>query len=218
MLSKIDNISPGSEYSKASKPSGFAATIASAYVRSAGLHDTINFSPALQFLNLVRWRLKAFKHVTNDKLFLDFVLSDIEFQTTIDLVNIESQAFLDYFLIKEGQESNSSKKIFSDFSVNIGRINYEQEPILINLSALNIFCQRIFEQRINREVTANDKYIMNEFVRGITGGIKDEFNHLNNHLFIFLEKLENIRIDGKNKSDLDFPDAIKIKSIKIINA
>lgn len=218
MLNKIDNISPGSEYSKASRPSGFAGGIASAYVRQSYVHDSVDISPALQFLNVVRWRLKAFKHVAKEKLFLDFILSDIEFQTTIDLVSIERADELNYHIIKEGNESNFNNKIISDLSVKIENIQYDNEPVLKNLSALNVFFQRVFIQRIYRELTPNDKYIIDEMVSGISTGMKDEFEYLNNQLFIFLEKLEGIKIDKRDRRSVDFADALTFKSIRLINA
>ena len=217
MLNKIDNISPGSEYSKASRPAGFTGGIATAYVHQSYIHDSANISPALQFLNLVRWRLKEFKHIAKEKLFLDFILSDIEFQTTIDLVSIERADDQNYHIIKEGNESNYNSKIISDISVKIENIQYDKEPVLMNLSATNVFFQRMFNQRIYRELTPNDKYIIDELVSGISTGMKEEFECLNNLLFIFLEKLEGIRVDKNNRKLADPNDILTIKSIRLIN-
>lgn len=217
MLNKIDNISPGSEYSKASRPSGFTGNLASAYVRQSYVHDSVNISPALQFLNLVRWRLKEFKHIAKEKLFLDFMLSDIEFQTTIDLVTIERANDLSYHIIKEGNETNYNSKIISDMLVKIENIQYDKEPELINLSALNVFFQRVFNQRIYRELTQSDKYIIDELVNGISTGMKDEFEYLNNQLFIFLEKLEGIRVDKKDRKEINQNEIITVNSIRLIN-
>jgi hypothetical protein len=218
MLNKIDNISPGSEYSKANKPSGFSGNLAAGYVHQSYVHDSVNISPALQYLNLVGWKLKEFKHIAKEKLFLDFILSDIEFQTTIDLVSIEKADALYYHVIKEDSEHYYKSKIISDLAVRIDNIQYDEEPTLINLSALNVFFQRIFKQRIYRELTQNDKYILDELVSGISSGIKEEFEYLNNQLFIFLEKLEGIKIDNKEPNSSDTNEIVTIKSIRLINA
>jgi hypothetical protein len=216
MLNKIDNISPGSEYSKASRPVGSSGSLASAYVRQSYVHDSVNISPALQYLNQVRWRLKEFKHVAKEKLFLDFILSDIEFQTTIDLDIVERADYLSYHITKLGNETNLNNKIISDLSVKIENIQYD-DALLLNLSALNVFYQRIFNQRIYRELTQNDKYVIDELVNGISDGMQDEFEHLNNQLFIFLEKLEGIRIDKKGRKDFNQTDIVTVKSIRLIN-
>jgi DNA primase large subunit len=217
MLNKIDNISPGSEYSKASRPSGSSGSLASAYVRQSYVHDSVNISPALQFLNQVRWRLKEFKHVAKEKLFLDFILSDIEFQTTIDLDSIERADYLSYHITKQGNETNLNSKIISDLSVKIENIHYDEGALLLNLSALNVFYQRIFKQRIYRELTQNDKYVIDELVNGISAGMQDEFEHLNNQLFIFLDKLEGIRVDKKGRKDFNQTEIVTVKSIRLIN-
>lgn len=218
MLNKIDNISPGSEYSKANRPSGFSGGLAAAYVRQSYIHDSANISPALQFLNLISWRLKEFKHIAKEKLFLDFILSDIEFQTTIDLVTIETADNINYHVLKDGNQSNFNSHIFSDLSVKIENINYDKEPELMNLSALNVFFQRIFNQRIYRELTQADKYIIDEFINGISAGIREEFNYLNHHLFIFLDKLEGIRLDKRERKYTNPGEVVTVKSIRLINA
>jgi hypothetical protein len=218
MLNKIDNISPGSEYSKASRPLGFSANLASAYVRQSFIHDSVNISPALQFLNLVHWRLKEFKHIAKEKLFLNFILSDIEFQTTIDLVSIEGADDINYHIIKEGKESDFNNNIVSNLSVKIQNVQYDKEEVLINLSALNVFFQRFFNQRIYRELTQSDKYIIDELMSGISTGVNEELKYVNNHLFIFLEKLEDIRIDKKDRKNINQSEIVTVKSIKILNA
>jgi hypothetical protein len=218
MLNKIDNISPGTEYSKAGRPSGFAGGITSAYVRQSYIHDSVNISPAVQFLNLVHWRLKEFKHVAKEKLFLDFILSDIEFQTTIDLVSVERADELNYHIIKDGNETYFNNKIISDMAVKIENIEYGREPVSLNLSALNVLFQRIFIQRVYRELTPNDNYILDELFNGISTSIKEEFEYLNNQLFIFLEKLEGIRIEKRNRKSTELSDLLTVKSIRLINA
>ncbi len=218
MLNKIDNISAGSEYSKSARPSGFGINAASAYNRRADIHDSVNISPALQFLNQVNWRLKEFKHSANEKLFLDFIVSSIEFRTTIDLVNINLLGSLDYNLIKEGSPAVSTSKIYSDLSSAIGEINYDTVPVLINFSALNVFFGRVFDMHIYRELTRSDSYIFEELLNGIGNGIRNEFDQLNSQVFIFLDKLINIKKESRSSGEADFDKVITIKSVKVINA
>ncbi len=218
MLNKIDNISAGSEYGKAGKSPGYIGNFASAYTHRVDYHDSVNISPALQFLNQVHWRLKEFKHVANEKLLLCFLVSDIEFQTTIDLINLDQLKFLNYHLIKEFNSNDESKKIISDLSVKISDIHYDKEPMLINFSALNVFLQKILELRINRELTRSDKFVFDDLVKGLTTGMKTEFFQLNNQIFIFVDKLVGIKINIKEKGDSDFNETIIFKSIKVSDA
>ena len=218
MLNKIDNISAGSEYSKSSRPAGFSINAASAYNRRSDIHDSANISPALQFLNQVNWKLKELKHSANEKLFLDFIVSSIEFRTTINLININLLTELDYNLIKEENGAGSFPKIYSELSTAIGEINFNTEPVLINFSALNVFFRRVINAGINRELTRGDSYIIEELLDGITNGMKNEFHQLNNQVFIFLDKLINVKKESRYVKEFDLEKAITIKSIKVINA
>ena len=218
MLNKIDIVSAGGEYSKSTKPAGFGINAASAYNRRADVHDSANISPALQFLNQVNWRLKEYKRTASDKLLLNFIISSIEFRTTIDLVNLNLITALDYNLIKEENESGSTPKIYSDLSSVIEEINYDKEPSLINFSSLNVFFRRVVDLRIFREVTKNDPYVLEDLLSGIKNGIRNEFMQLNNQVFIFLDKLINARRESLQVRESDFDEIITIKSIKVINA
>ncbi|MCL5030668.1 MAG: hypothetical protein M1480_16775 [Bacteroidetes bacterium] len=218
MLNKIDNVSAGSEYGKTGRPSGYIGNFASAYTHHVDYHDSVNISPALQFLNQVQWRLKEFKHVANEKLYLSFIASEVEFQTSVDLINIDQLKYLNYHTIKEFKLSNESKTILSDFSAKISEVRYDNEPVLINFSALNVFFQRVLELRINRELTRSDKFIFDELVDGLTTGLKTEFIQLNNQIFIFINKLVGIKINSKEKAESDFNESLIIKNLKISDA
>ncbi len=218
MLNKIDNISAGSEYGKTSRSAGYIGNFASAYTHRVDNHDSVNISPALQFLNQVHWRLKEFKHVENEKLFLSFIVSDVEFQTSVDLINFEQLKYLNYHTIKNFKISTEPKSILFDYSAKIYEVRYDNEPELINFSALNVFFQRVFDLRINRELTRNDKFILDDLVNGLTTGLKTEFVQLNNQIFIFVNKLVGIKIHTKEKTDSNFNESLIIKSIKITDA
>ena len=218
MLNKIDNISAGSEYSKSTKPAGFGINAASAYNRRADVHDSVNISPALQFLNQVNWRLKEFKRIANEKLILNFIISNIEFRTTIDLENINLLNMLDFNLIKEENAAGSFPKIYIDLSSVIGEINYNSEPALINFSSMNVFFRRVVDLETKRELNRSDSYIFEELVNGISNGINNEFEQLNNQIFIFLDKLLKIKKENRHVKELEFNKAITIKSIKVVNA
>ncbi len=218
MLNKIDNISAGSEYSKSAKPAGFGINAASAYNRRADVHDSVNISPAFQFLNQVNWKLKELKHSANEKLFLNFIISNIEFKTTIDLANLKILNSLDYNLMKEANYEGSFLKIYSDLSAAVSEINYNEEPALINFSSMNVFFNRVIDLRIYREINRSDPYVIEDLLSGISYGIKNEFEQLNNQVFIFLDKLLKLKKENRQSEESDFYKAITIKTIKVVNA
>lgn len=218
MLNKIDNISAGSEFSKSTRPAGSGINAASAYNRRADVHDSMNISPALQFLNQVNWKLKEFKNINNEKISLDFIISNIEFITTIDLVSLNKLEMLDYNLLKEEKSISSNDKIYSQISSRIEEIRYNIEPSLINFSALNVFFSRAMEMRIYRDLAEGDSYIFNDLLNGITYGIRNEFEQLNNQVFIFIYKLLDIKKENMPNNIIDSNNSFTIKSLKVIHA
>ncbi len=217
MLEKINNISTKSDYSQAGHASNFGNFLNSANTRKVYPHDSADISPAFKFLNSVRWKLNEFKYITDEKLFLGFILSQIEFHTVIDLVNFEKLNVLNYKVIKENKEDNSLRKIITDLSVKIDGINYFEESVLINFSALNIFFQRVFYLNINREISRDEKYFFDELLEGIFYGIQEEFIRLNSHILIFLDKLTGQRVVKKDDSERDYGETLVIKKFKVVN-
>ncbi len=217
MLDKISNISSGSEYGKSVKTSSFNNFLGAVYNKKVDAHDSVNISPALQYLNLVNWKLKEFKHVENEKIYLDFIVSDIEFQTTIELPNLSGLSKLDYRVVKEKKGNNWRSKTFIELVSKLDKIQYDETPSLINFSALNILLQRIFDLNIFRELTAEDKYIIEELLADIKYGIKNEFESMNGFLFTFIDKLTGLKII-RNELQSDKTDPIIIKKIKVLNA
>jgi len=217
MLNKIDNISAGSEFSKSTKPAGPGINAASVNSRRADVHDSVNISPALLFLNQVNWRLKEFKHSGNEKLYLNFIVSNIEFFTKIDLVNLTKAESLNYNLLKEENTINSRVKIYTDISSGLKEIRYDMEPYLINFSALNVFFRRVMEMKIYRELTRGDSYIFNDLLNGITNGIQNEFEQLNNQVFVFIYKLINIKKENALNITSNFNETFTINSLKVIH-
>ena len=217
MLDKISNISAGSEYSRSAKSNSFNGIIGAAYNKKVDAHDSVNISPALKYLTEVNWKLKEFKHVINEKLYLTFLVSDIEFQTTIDLVNLSGLASLEYRVIKEKKGNNWKSRTYMDLAAALDKIQYDENPFLINFSALNVLFQRIFDLNVFNEITQNDRYMIEELLRDIKFGINDEFNYLNSFLFTFIDKLIGIKIVN-NKEAYENSEPIIIKKIKVLNA
>ncbi len=217
MLNKIDNISAGSDYKKASKTAGTGNYLNINFARRMDFHDSVDFSPSLKFVSQINWRLKDFKHVANEKLYLDFILSNIEFQITVSLADFSSMEVLDYLVIKEFEKNKIRKKIISNISSKVGKINYSQEPLIVNLSSLNLLFQRVQDSGIGGDITFKDQFVLENFVNDIINGIIKEFSMLNNQIFIFLDKLANFKIVSRDKDRTNSSDFLVIKKISVTN-
>ncbi len=217
MLEKINNISAGSDFTKAVRSSNIGSVLSSAYTRKVDAHDSVDISPAFKFLNSVNWKLKEFKHIVNEKLYLAFILSGVEFRTVIDLVNFEKLSLLNYTVLKETKKGKSAFRMTTDLSVRIERPDYEAGPVLINFSALNVFFQRAFGLNMFREITREEKYLFDDLLQGISFGIKEEFLRLNNHILIFMDKLTGLKVSRQEVPTKDYGETVVIKKFKVLH-
>ena len=218
MLDKINNINSSGDFSRSAKPKTFNAVIGSIYNRGTNSHDSADISPAFKYLRQTQWRLRDFQHSADEKIFLDFIVSTIEFQTTIDLINFNGLTSLNYHLAKDGIIGISKKKIAIDLTSALNLINYGQQPELIKFTGLNIFFNRAFEQRIYKNLTRDDQYFFDELLEGIIENMSDEFLQLNNQILIFIERLTGIKHPDNPPLNQDDLRAIQINAIKIIDA
>ena len=218
MLEKINNISAGSEYGKSTKVNSFSGTLTASYTKKVDSHDSVDISPAMQYLNHINWRLKELKHIVNEKIFIVFVVSEIEFQTSLSLIDFNNLKFLDYKIVKEKKGENWRSKIFVELTSSVDKIWYDFEPKIINLSGLNVFLQRIFDANIYREINGDEKYLINDLIADILPGIKNEFDFLNNFLFNFVEKLTGIKLNENRNINFNNKEPIAINKIKVLNA
>lgn len=217
MLDKIKNIESGSDYrgpgsqfllNKNPNQRHFS--------RGTELHDSVNISPALLFLNQINWKLKDFKHEVNERMFIDFIVSNIEFQTNIEIVSLNSLHSLNYNIIKENKEERN-QKILAQLSVRLDRIDYERNDLIVDFNTMHVFLERLFKLNVKTELNMGDSVALKNLLDGLMTGIKDEFDHVNSLLFIFFDKLTGIKL--KNEIQLEsVPEPVSIKKIKLINA
>ncbi|HED08913.1 MAG TPA: hypothetical protein ENI57_12395 [Ignavibacteria bacterium] len=217
MVDKINKINTGSDFSKSRGPKIYRAGIHSKYKPAFDRHDSVDISPAFKYLIHVHWRLKNFKYDTDEKLFIDFIVSGIEFQLTVDLMNFNKLSSFNYRLYKEIVNGTKKCKIACDVTSKIEWINYDHNSELINFSALNIFFNRIFDQNIYNGLTNDDQYFIDDLVDGIIQGIKNEFVQLNNQVLIFFDRLTGKRIPNNLLTIEDNLEPILINKIKIID-
>ncbi len=215
ILNKIDNISARSDYNNASKATNSGNLLNVNFARRLDMHDKVDFSPSLRYVNKINWKLKEFKHVVNEKIYLDFVVSNLEFQTTIDLANFSNLELLNYLVMKETDNYKTKKKIITDISSYIGKTNYNQETVYIKFLSLNLFFQRVEDSNLSGDLIGRDKFAVDNFVNDIINGIMKEFDLLNNQIFIFIDKLAKLKLGIAEKNTNNKSDLLVIKKINV---
>ncbi len=217
ILDKIDKINTGRDYSKSTRNKIYGAGFQSKYKPALDRHDSVDISPAFKYLIQVNWRLKNFKYDADEKLFIDFIVSGIEFKLTVDLMNFDKLSSFNYRLLREDASGERKHKIAADVTSKIEWINYDRDPELINFSAVNIFFNRIFSQNIFNDLNREDKYFLDSLVEGIVHGIREEFAQLNNQVLIFFDRLTGKKIPNNISTINDDLEPVLINKIKIID-
>ncbi len=217
MLNKIDNIAAGSTFSNASKIPGAINNYNINFARRMDYHDSVDFSPYLKYINLINWKLKDFKYVAKEKLYLDFLISNIQFQINIDLDDLNELEILNYLITKEFDKKSFKKKISTKILSKIGKLNYNQENLIVPFNNLNLFFQKVEEFGLTGDTNLNDQYILDNLVIDYLNGMVKEFEQLNNQVFIFLDKLAGIKLGTDRKINLSKNDILIIKQISVSN-
>lgn len=217
MLDKIKNIESGSDYRGAGsqfllKKNPYQRH----YSRAAEVQDSVNISPALLFLNQINWKLKDFKHEANERMFIDFIVSNIEFQTNIEIVSLNSLHTLNYNIIKENKRQNN-EKILAQLSVRLDGVDYERNDLIVDFNTMHVFLERLFRLNIQTELNMGDSMALKNLLDGLMTGLKDELDHVNSLLFIFFDKLTGIKLKNEDRLE-NMPEPVSIKRIKLINA
>jgi len=193
MLEKITNINLKSEFFSGKKAVSAYKNSSRNNILRNDLHDSVNLSPAYRFLSQVDWQLKEMKHLTAEKLFVDFYFSGYEFQTTLDLANPAKLNSLEYNVIKNADEKNFGTTITAALSVGINRQKIEFSDKLDVLHGVEIFFSRLSSLNLKAELNINNN-ILYELFDGILSMLNKEFDYLNSCLFTFVEKALNIKM------------------------
>ena len=188
MLSKITDIQTGNGFeSQNHKPDGFSR----AYRRDSSnlkeFHDSVEFSPAMLYLNQVKWRLKKLNK-DNEVLGLAVLIADYEFQTTIDLENINSLQRIYYKVVKPIEDYKNIKSVYGAFLLNnLKRMKLPESEV--GLKALD----KIFNRFLEREELKNisnweENIIFENILNNIEEELTKEFEAVTEVLFSFVEK------------------------------
>ncbi len=214
MLNKIINISAGSDFKKSSGNGSQNRFLRRNAYSSFQFHDSIIFSPALQYLTNIKWRLKEISHMSKGKLAISFIADDIEFQTVVDIPNIESMKTIDYKVIKEKAEDKSVNPMLVEIELRVEGINEETLPHSVTLNNLEKLFSRLFALKIENQLTRSNSVMLTDLIGDLLEDLKFEFDQVNNHLFNFIEKLTESKISASDKKDLRGIEPIKINLIR----
>ncbi|QQS35520.1 MAG: hypothetical protein IPM56_14900 [Ignavibacteriales bacterium] len=217
MLAKILNITPGSGFKNSSKAPGLMKYIKGSRSSFISMNDSVNFSPAIQFLSRIEWQLKELSQTVNEKLLLTFAVHNIEFRVVIDISVISRLSFVTYEISRNRTGSSKEKTQIVITSI-LEEFSYDENSILLNLSALNILFDRYDMMNLTEELNGIDVATMSYLADDLANRLQSEFQYINKLLFIFIEKLTGKKVSDVQKKNNGKDSLIIIEKMKTINA
>lgn len=195
MLNRISNITAGSDFKSAAKQSKSMKYGRTPIYHIYDGHDSIDISPAYNFLVKHNWKIKEL-NIEDEKVYIHFILSGFDFSATIPLRQINQLADIEYTVSKEKEINGVLNKVSADFLVNLSKIDYNESEYQFGLNKLDDFFNRLIAIKDEVDLTSLDRLVIDRLLEGLTRGIQEEFDSVNNGLFIFIEKYFNIKISG----------------------
>lgn len=217
MLEKIIHIAPGSEFRNSTKSPELLRYIKGDKSHIFNINDSVNFSPAIQFLTRIEWQLKELSKTINENLIVSFCIAELEFRVVIDLSILNKLSFITYEIQRSRSESGNEKTLIVLTSI-LGDILYDEPTVFLQLNALNKLFDRFEKLNITDELNGSDIETMSYLVEDLSIQLQTEFEYINKFLLVFIEKLTDRKINDGIQNNISHELMIILEKMKLINA
>jgi hypothetical protein len=195
MLDRILNINPQEKYKSGLKvPSNHHYTVNRHDQERHHSRDSALFSPLAKLMSKLNWKILNIDYPSNDEILFNFMVNDLEFQTTINLSEIYTNTYQE-FIISKIRNTNGKK-----LNYNIGiktekyKISFLNEPLPIETAYLSMLFERVYELNFNSNYNIQEQQVLDSFVNGIEDSINDELNYILKILYTFISSKEKKRV------------------------
>jgi hypothetical protein len=216
MLNRIRNIEPGSDYRKAGKFKGFGNStklISSSFIN---ISDSKDFSPSLEFLAKVNWKLINLKFKSKESLFLALKYGNYEFSTEIDLLDQSYLTSLIYDVATTIKERGIENRITATFTTPVTYDKDINEISSNSLAPLDTMFERYDSLNIDYELKQSDGSLIENLVIDIQKELEELFDYINKIFLTFIKKLIQLPKMEKFDSESYSDGSVILKSIKAI--
>lgn len=218
MLSRIINISTNPDFKHSRKSQGFGKYFGGSSAHNTEIHDSVTLSPALLFLNEIKWHLKDINQTQNEKMMLGFLVSGFEFSTTLDLLNVNYLDKLEYDVLKERELNGGFTKALARFSVKINPVNFEEFDDAALFKGFKSLFDRLFLLDMDCELNASESKVIHNLLDGLNEEIRYEFDYVNSGILSFIEKLKGINFPKLKLLNDGNGNSVTLLKIKTSNA
>lgn len=212
MLNKISNITTSSDFSKSNSRLGLDFN---KQVNLQNNHivqnDSVNLSPAYQFLKKLNWKLKLVKCIAGKKYYCTFVIENFEFASEIEILPSGSLEFINYDVSKE----NWRYKLLMSLQVKVEDLkNLKVDSNF--LKSINTLFERLSLLKINKEISRKDSSSLDDLMDGLLNNLIKDFNFINLNLISFIEFNFNTKLNFlENKTN--YLSSISLNKIRLLD-
>ncbi len=211
MLEGITNINPDSGYKGDKKKVIFYPAASKAHKTAGHGEDSISLSPSLHFLLEKNWNPVQIKEISAHKIFIDFILSGLEFKIEFDLDKVLLEKKFLYKIISTDETEKIKTLLQIEFKPSLDFLPSKYEAPLQNLSSLHSLFGKIKDYNLIAEVNSIDADAVRNLLEGIEKGVINELNHITSGVLQLYEK-----ISGTNSNQLKISNE-SISLIHILN-
>lgn len=211
MLEGITNINPDSAYKgEKRRPTFYPAAVKGQ--KSAGHgEDSILLSPSMHFFMEKNWQPLQLKEISSHKIFVNFILSGLEFKIDLDVDKLLLEKKFLYKIISTRDTDKTKTMVQLEFKPSLEFLPAKYESPLHNLPSLRALFQKIIEYNLQAEINSINADAVRNLLDGIEYGIIDELNHITSGVLRLYEK-----VSGVNSNQFKFNNE-NISLVSILN-
>ncbi len=190
MLNRIANISTTKEYKGSQKRrSSDAEKYLAGQNFVGGVRDSNDLSSAGLYLTRAHWIIKELRKDTREKIFLDFIISNLRFKVYVDIPRVLKNRVLDYTVYYTQENSPLGTHASGLMQVELANLQFGGLINASPLKSLNTLFKRFDTISAENELTPDSQMMMEVITDGLENGLYREFVYINSTLFTFLGKM-----------------------------
>lgn len=213
MLNKIRNIEPGTDYNRTGKFKGYENSSRIVDSSLISISDSKEFSPALEFLAKINWKLKTIKFIDKDRIILALRIKKYEISTVLDLVNIFSIKEIKYDIVCEIDEYGSQKSYSAKFNSLVFTDKTFNPNSPVNLEPLDNLFEHFTSLKINSVLKQSDTTLVKNLVEDIRKELEELFGYINEIFLTFVRQLLQLKNKGVSETKNFYEESVTLISI-----
>ncbi len=215
MLDKIVHISSDMQFKYCKKQSQYKNLKAKKHISEIFSHDSIFFSPAAIYLSSLQWTFNEITFPTENKINLDFLISNFHFSTGIDVQHLTTLPELNLKVSAKIVELNKEGDFAFYFKLQKKYFKFEENNKKVELNNLYTIFRRALEiDDFSEEISELKK---RSLLENIENDLYEELNIIFDKIFVLIAKLKKFNLsENYFVHEINEP-KIRIKDIKKLN-